>query len=63
MRYTWDFFVDSDMGLSRKFTHIMQIKGSGGDGEKPFVTFTGNKDNAKLQSYIYFKSKLKAGNE
>eukprot|EP00935_MAST-01C_sp_MAST-1C-sp1_P002877 g2877.t1 len=41
MRYSWKFKVNSTMRVSKKFTHIFQMKFVGGDSSKPAVTFTG----------------------
>ena len=52
MRYTWSFFIDPSMKVTNRFTHLFQIKGQGGDTQKPFATFTGVNDTdgvAKLQ--------------
>jgi len=41
MIYSWKFRVHSTMLVSRKFTHLFQMKFVGGDSQKPAVTFSG----------------------
>lgn len=46
MRYTWWFMIDSSMRVSRRFTHLFQLKAVGGDSQHPLATFTGVKDRS-----------------
>ena len=41
MIYSWSFRMHPDMKLTRKFTHLFQLKFVGGDSQAPAVTFTG----------------------
>ena len=43
MRYSWKFRIHSTMLVSRKFTHLFQMKFVGGDQQMPALTFTGAK--------------------
>jgi hypothetical protein len=40
MEYKWWFYVDPNMTVTSRFTHIFQIKAVGGDTQKPLATIT-----------------------
>lgn len=41
MVYSWSFRIHPDMKVSRKFTHLFQLKFVGGDSQQPAATFSG----------------------
>jgi hypothetical protein len=44
--YTWRFKMNRDMGFSSRFTHMFQLKSSGGDDGSPLITITGRKSGS-----------------
>jgi len=39
--YQWKLFINNEMTISKKFTHLFQIKAVDGDDDHPIVTLTG----------------------
>jgi hypothetical protein len=44
--YSWRFRMNSQMGFSSRFTHMFQLKSSGGDDGAPLITITGRKSGS-----------------
>ncbi|MFK8014018.1 MAG: chondroitinase-B domain-containing protein [Gammaproteobacteria bacterium] len=42
MAFQWKFQINSDMEVSRNFSHFFQLKAVGGDDSQPILTLTGN---------------------
>lgn len=40
--YSWKFKIESGMEVSRRFTHLFQLKAVGGNESQPVVSITGN---------------------
>ncbi len=42
MAFQWKFRINSDMEVSKNFSHFFQLKAVGGDDSQPVLTLTGN---------------------
>lgn len=57
--YKWKFKLDKDFQVSKKFTHLHQIKAVGGSEDKmPTITFTARKSSKEDKFIIRYASHL-----
>lgn len=42
MLFSWKFKIDKGLEVSRRFTHLFQLKAVGGNDSQPIITFTAN---------------------
>ncbi|MCR8634182.1 hypothetical protein [Paenibacillus radicis (ex Xue et al. 2023)] len=61
LTYKWKFKVDSTMLVSKRFTHIFQLKSEGGDNDHPIVTFSGAKTSSGDELQIRYSSSSSSG--
>ena len=50
--YTWSFFINEGFLVTTSFTHLFQLKASGGDDSAPVLTLTTKRNSGRDEAYL-----------